>query len=234
MNNSSKQGNIMKNNFSLTVKKQRGRPRIAGKLREPSGRISRAKDPAQKVALAARAKAYNLTLEQAASPYAQSYLGRLLLFGNAGGLCQKQYDAAQIFLKIRNDYRRSILSPGAYYEATGIRLGQENMEEYTAWVIRARKRYSSALKAIQEAQFDNSGENLYAAIQYVIIDDRELPHLLGATRMVLNALLRHFHRVEPKTKKNIWGNHISLMQINTLEQKSSDELSSKPSPRHLN
>ncbi|UXM95390.1 hypothetical protein N5853_01735 [Bartonella sp. HY329] len=207
----------MNHTISIHVKK-RGRPKIKGKLREANGRVSRAKEPVQKLAIEARAKAHKITIEQAKDPRAQTYLGRLSLFGRAGGISADQYQAATRFLEIRNDYRRSLLSPGAYYEATGIKLGSENMEEYTAWVQRARRRYSAALKAIQEAQFDNAHENLYAAIQYILIDDRELPHLLGALRMVLNALHRHFVRFEPNSRKNIWAGYISLGEMNTLTQ----------------
>lgn len=174
------------------ARKLRGRPRKQGKLREPNGRVSRAKEPIHKLATSIRAKAHNLTVEQASNPMSATFIGRMAMMGRAGGLSQEQYDVALKFLEIRNDYRCSLLSPGAYYEKTGIRLDAENMEAYTTWVLRTRKRYNAALKAIQEAQFDNRHENLYAAIQYIIIDDRDLPNLLGATRMVLNALARHF------------------------------------------
>ncbi|UXN06323.1 hypothetical protein [Bartonella sp. HY761] len=203
----------MNSNFSISIKK-RGRPKLKGKLREANGRVSRAKEPIQKLAIEARAKAHKLTIAQASDPRSQSYIGRLSLFDRAGGISADQYQAAIRFLEIRNDYRRSLLSPGAYYEATGIQLGSENMEEYSAWVLRARRRYSATLKAIQEAQFDNGNENLYAAIQYILIDDRELPHLLGATRMVLNALHRHYSHFEPNRRKNIWSGYISLGQMN--------------------
>ena len=212
----------MNTNIPVTIKK-RGRPKLEGKLREANGRVSRSKEPTQKLALEARAKAYKLTIEQAKDPRSRTYLGRLSLFGRQGGVSKDQYEAGEQFLEIRNDYRRSLLSPGAYYEATGVQLGQENMEEYTAWVLRARRRYSAALKAIQEAQFDNGHENLYAAIQYILIDDRELPHLLGATRMVLNALYRHFRRTEPNRRKNIWAGYISLGEMNQIATKKYNE-----------
>jgi len=183
---------------------RRGRPRIEGKLREPNGRLSRAKDPAVRVALEARARHTGLSIAQAADPRAENYLGRLAMLGREEGLGHDQYAAAIKFLEIRNDYHRSLLSPGAYYETTGLRFGVDNIEEYAAWCRRVRRRYTAALKAVQEAQFDNGHENLYAALQYVIIDGLELLHLLGATRMVLNALHRHFQRQISGHKKNNW------------------------------
>jgi len=185
---------------SGAAKRRRGRPRLEGKLREPNGRIARAKKPAALLALQARAFHTGLTLEQARDPRAETYLGRLAIFGRGDGLSGDQYQAAQDFLALRNDYRRSLLSPGAYYEATGIRLGEDNMAEYSAWAARVKKRYSEALRAVQEAQMDNGRENIYAALQYVIIDGRELPYLLGAVRLALNALHRCFTRSGDKAQ----------------------------------
>lgn len=191
---------------SKAVGKQarRGRPRMEGKLREPNGRVSRAAQPPSLLALQARAFHTGLTLEQAKDPRAETYLGRLAIFGRGDGLSRDQYEAAQQFLQLRNEYQRSLLSPGAYYEATGIRLQADNMAEYEAWAARVKKRYSGALKAVQEAQIDNGRENLYAALQYVIIEDLELPYLLGAVRMALNALHRHFKRFNPNGGKGSW------------------------------
>jgi len=183
-------------------KRRRGRPRLEGRLREPNGRISRAHNPPALAALQARAFHNGLSLEQARDPRAETYLGRLAIFGRGDGLSRDQYEAGQQFLQLRNDYRRSLLSPGAYYEATGIRLQEDNMAEYEAWSARVKKRYARVLKAVQEAQIDNGQENLYAALQYVLIDGLELPYLLGAVRLVLNALHRHFRRSAVAAGKN--------------------------------
>jgi len=194
--------------------RRRGRPLIEGRLREPNGRLSRAKNPVQKVALAARARHKGLTMEQAAQPRAENYLGTLSLLGAHDGISSEQYEAAQRFLTIRNDYRKSLLSPGAYYEETGLRREQDD-EEYAAWVARVGKRYAQALKAVQEAQLDNGHENLYAALHYVVMEGRRLPHLLGATRMVLNALHRHFCRLDGpvKLRNASLAYHVSLANL---------------------
>jgi len=201
----------------ITAKKnlrRRGRPRIEGRLREANGRLSRAKNPAQRVALEARARHNGLSLQQAVDPHSENYLGILSLLGAHDGLSREQYEAAQRFLAIRNDYRKSLLSPGAYYEATGLRQ-DEDMEEYAAWAKRVRQRYAQALKAVQEAQLDNGRENLYAALHYVIMEGQRLPHLLGATRMVLNALYRHFSRLDgPQKLRNApLAYHLSLSNM---------------------
>jgi len=190
---------------------RRGRPPIEGRLREPSGRLSRAKNPVQKLALEARARHTGLSLAQAGDPASENYLGVLSLLGAQEGISREQYEAAQRFLTIRNDYRKSLLSPGAYYEQSSGRR-EEDMDEYHAWVCRVRQRYAQALKAVQEAQLDNGHENLYAALHYVVMEGRRLPHLLGATRMVLNALYRHFYRLDgvDKLHNAPLAYHISL------------------------
>lgn len=187
-------GGALQKPLAAAAKRRRGRPRIEGKLREPNGRISRSSNPPALQALKARARHMGLSLDQAKDPRAASYAGRLSILGREDGLSGDQYDAAQQFLQLRNDYKKALLSPDAYYEATGIHLNADNMGEYEAWVGRVKKRYAGALKAIQEAQMDNGRENLYAALQYVVIDDQDLPYLLGAVRLVLNALCRHFKR----------------------------------------
>jgi len=180
------------------TKTARGRPKIRGKLRENNGRISRAKDSSQNLALLARARHSGLSLKQAEDPRAESYLGRLSLLGRTDGVSRQQYEAAQQFLHLRNEYRKSLLSPGAYYEENGLRLvSDEDRADYAAWVGRVRRRYAAALRAVQEAQNDNGKENLYAALHYIVIEGLALPHLLGPARMVLNALHRHFNRIRP-------------------------------------
>lgn len=177
------------------LKKRRGRPSKPG-LREPNGRVSRAKVPRDpfpaQTALDARAKHNRLTADQAKDPRAATYIGRLNMLGRKDGLSDDQYQAAIIFLQIRNNYQKSLLSPGAYYESLGLPSDMFNTEDYADRCTQAKLRYEAAMGCVTEAQFDNKCENLYAALQYVIIDGLELPHLLGATRMVLNALHRHF------------------------------------------
>lgn len=171
---------------------KRGRPRIEGRLREPNGRISRAKEPAQKVALEARARHYGLTPAQALDQRAQSQIGRLAMLGASDGLSRDQYEAGERFLEIRNDYRKSLLSPGAFYDEAGPQYDYINPEGYDDWALSTARRYSAALKAIQDAQRDNPQENLYDALQSIVIDDLEKPYLIGSLRLALNTLHRHF------------------------------------------
>jgi len=208
-----KKGTIMTQIIVKKAKTLRGRPRVRGALREANGRIVRAKNPVQNIALLARMRHYGLSKEAAGDVRAENYLGRLSLLGSADGLSRKQYEAAQRFLAVRNDYQKSLLSPGAYYEEMGLGLATDEEEkDYQAWVQRVRRRYAAALRAVQEAQNDNGAENLYAALHYVVIEGLDLPHLLGSTRMVLNALHRHFTRTTPQGRRanSTLSHHISL------------------------
>lgn len=185
---------------SMTEKKptKRGRPKKEGLLREPNGRISRSKHAIYQHTLEKKAKKYNLTLEQAADPRSDTYLGRLVLRGKEDGLSEEQYQAAIKFLKIYNDYKKSTLPENAYYEGKTLGTNYESQEYYKKWVVRVQQKYKQTLKAIEEAQFDNNQENLHAALQYVIIENSDFPHLLGAARMVLNALHRHYNLTKKK------------------------------------
>ncbi|MGU3398830.1 hypothetical protein ACLBWS_03670 [Brucellaceae bacterium D45D] len=179
--------------YSKASKRQakRGRPKKEGVLREPNGRASRAKEPPAKVALEARMRMHNLTKAQAMDQKAAINLGRLAMMGRADGLSQDQYEAALRYLDLRNDYSKSLLSPGAYFEANGS-IDSNDPEAYAQWCVRVKKAINAANEAIQEAQNEHRSENLWAGLQYIIIKDEMMPHLLGSARLVCNTLHRHF------------------------------------------
>ncbi len=170
---------------------KRGRPKKEGVLREPNGRASRAKEPPAKVALEARMRMHNLTKAQAMDQKAATNLGRLAMMGRAEGLSQDQYEAALRYLDLRNDYSKSLLSPGAYFDTNGS-VDSNDPDAYSEWCVRVKDSVNAAHEAIQEAQNENRSENLWAGLQYVIIKDEMMPHLLGSARLVCNALHRHF------------------------------------------
>lgn len=170
----------------------RGRPRIQGALRENNGRISRTKYSADELAIKIRAQKFNLNLAQAKNPRSQSWAGRLSFLGAQIGLSEPQYKAAEHYLKLYNDYRKAILSPAAHYDGQSGNSYIRSEEEYTQWAIKATHKFEEANKAIEEAQLKYSSENLFAAMQYGILENLELPHLLGSLRIVLNVLHHHF------------------------------------------
>ncbi|MHC5307528.1 hypothetical protein [Bartonella sp. LJL80] len=177
----------------LRSKRSRGRPKLEGIEREPNGRRLRAKKPKEaidKLAISMRAKHTGLSMQQAKDPRAATYIGRLFMMGvEGGGISEDQYNAAVKYLEIDNNFKKAQQSPGAYYDQHS---SAEDPMLYEEFCIIAKQKYQAAKKAIQEAQFDNRYDNLYAALQYVVIEDLELPYLVGATRLLLNALERHF------------------------------------------
>lgn len=187
-----------------------GRPKKLNVLREPNGRISRSKTSPQELAIRMRAKKFNLSLEQAKDPKSQSWIGRLCFLGHELGLSDDQYKAAQYYLKLYNDYRKAILSPSAHYEERINATGEKDNKAYEKWVAKTLIKFKQANNAIQKSQFDNPNDNLYAAIQYAVLEDKELMHLLGALRIALNALHHHFfakakYYIDKRTKITLAG-----------------------------
>ncbi|WP_420913999.1 hypothetical protein [Bartonella krasnovii] len=50
-------------------------------------------------------------------------------------------------------------------------------------------------EAIKEAQHLYKQYNLYAALQYLVIEDQELPHLVNSLKVALNALQNIFQKI---------------------------------------
>ncbi|WP_208439728.1 hypothetical protein [Bartonella grahamii] len=169
--------------------KKRGRPKIKGQVREPNGRISRAKAPREavdKLAIEMRAKRFVLTLQEAKNPLSGTYIGRLCL---QGVLTQEQYDAAQQYLQIRNNYLCAKGLPSAVYDDVSTNSDPNSLER---WVQKATNHYQAMKEALKEAQQFYRQYNLYAALQYLVIEDQILPHLVNSLRVALNALHKYF------------------------------------------
>ncbi|WP_409361579.1 hypothetical protein ACRPOS_000990 [Bartonella heixiaziensis] len=170
---------------------KRGRPRIKGCAREPNGRISRAKtprEPVNQLAIEMRAKRFGLTIEEAKNPLAATYIGRLYLQGEIN---QDQYDAAQKYLEVRNNYLCAKGLPSAIYDDF---TPSSNEEAQKRWIERATHCYEETKSLIKEAQQLHHQHNFYAALQYLVIEDQSLTHLVSSLRIVLNALHKHFSR----------------------------------------
>ncbi|WP_396584223.1 hypothetical protein [Bartonella grahamii] len=170
---------------------KRGRPRIKGCIREPNGRISRAKtphEPMDKLALEMRAKRFCLTIEEAKNPLSGTYIGRLYLQGEIN---QDQYDAAQKYLEVKNNYLCAKGLPNAIYDEMPTTSDDGAREK---WVQKATEHLLAVKDVVQEAQCLHRQYNLHAALQYLVIEDQSLPHLVLSLRIALNALHKHFSR----------------------------------------
>src|SRR5690606_1446618 len=127
------------------AKRGRGRPRKNVDRREPNGRAARTKDP-RITALEARMRIFGLTREQAMDQKAATNLGRLSVLERGDGISADQYDAALRDLDVSNDYNKSLVSPGAYYEESGSG-DSSDPEQYAAWCGRVKSAYDGAHKA---------------------------------------------------------------------------------------
>ncbi|ENN95370.1 hypothetical protein [Bartonella vinsonii] len=170
---------------------KRGRPRIQGCVREPNGRISRVKTPRESVdqlAIEIRAKRFCLTIQDAKNPLAGTYIGRLYLQSE---LNQDQYDAAQKYLQIRNNYLCAKALPSAVYDDF---TPSSDKAAQKRWIEKATDCYEKMKEVIKEAQYLYRQHNFYATLQYLVIEDQSLPYLVNSLRIVLNALHKHFSR----------------------------------------
>ncbi|WP_375704476.1 hypothetical protein [Bartonella sp. AD328YNZD] len=168
---------------------KRGRPRINGCLREPNGRISRAKiprEPIDKLAIEMRAKRFGLTIEDAKNPLSATYIGRLYL---QGVINQDQYDAAQKYLEVRNNYLCAKALPNAIYDDFTPSLNEEAKKQ---WIEKTTHYYEAMKEVLKEAQRLYRQHNLYAALQYIVVEEQSLPYLVNSLCVVLNALHKHF------------------------------------------
>jgi hypothetical protein len=122
---------------------------------------------------------------------AGTFIGYLNLIGSRDGVSDDQYEGAQAFLVFRERYLRAIKSPAAIYDPEATGAGGEITEAYEDWCRATVKEWSTLRQEIQAEQ-NYSRDNLWAALQLVVIESRETHHLIGATRILCNVLARHF------------------------------------------
>ncbi|WP_208438207.1 hypothetical protein [Bartonella taylorii] len=160
-------------------------------MRKKDACISRVKicqDPVNQLAIEMRAKRFGLKIEEAKNPLAGTYVGRLCL---QGVLTQDQYDAAQKYLEVKNDYLCAKGLPSAVYDEIPSSSDDKAREK---WVEFATEHLVAVKGVVQEAQCLHRQYNLHAALQYLVIEDQSLPHLVLSLRIALNVLYKHFSR----------------------------------------
>jgi len=178
------------------------KPKVAA-YREPNGRISRAREPIDKIALEARAKMLGITMLDAKNQLASTFIGRLHMQYQAWEkrgprdqrrpaecLDRREYAAATRFLELHNDRLKVVQAEGAQYDHRP--GGNADIEAVEEWARQVNESYREARKAIQEAQNENRSENLWAALDYCILRDQPFSHLVGSLRILCNALARHW------------------------------------------
>ena len=185
------------------LSRKRGRPKAKNVIREPNGRISRAKEPPSKLALEARARMTGLSIERAHDQQAGQWLGRLHMTYQTWhrqdrskdnpqppmSISTGQYHALLSFQTMHNNYLKAVGAPGAIYDGGGQGLGDEDAAE--TWARFTKQKYEGARHVIQEAQNGCPG-NLWAALDHCVIQEQQMPHMIGDLRVLANALVVHF------------------------------------------
>lgn len=176
-----------------TMGAKRGRKRIVNVSRTESGRISRAREPADRVALEARAKHLGISVEQARDQRAETFIGALAIRGRESGLSKEQYEALTHYTELRADFHRAVKAPNAM-ASNGVQGGSGDVvsDGYVAWTKSAIGRYCDARTAIEEAQWANRVANILAAVDYLVHRDQRLEHMVGDLRLGANALCLYF------------------------------------------
>lgn len=190
---------------SARISAKRGRPRVQGVEREPSGRISRKHEAPNKLALEARARRLQISIEAAKSQEAGTWLGVLHLTyrqwvksGNPDlpqpemSLPTEAYEALVFTQEAHNDYLKAIGAKGAYYEPI---TGSGDEEAHVRWTIRAKEKWKGITDAIHEAQNTvYRTSNLWAALDYVVLREMAMPHMIHDVKCLGNCLARHFEK----------------------------------------
>lgn len=178
-------------------------PKRKNVAREPNGRALRTiPEPADEVALSARAK---MLCQQwgikdteakvlAKDPFSSTFVGTLQRLGQ---ITKIQYDASQTFLTLTNQERKRTNSALAHYEASETLSELRSQEDIDASNRALQARYIAMQKAIQEAQNYQRG-NLWAALQFCVVDNRGFEHMIGDLRLALNALDLFFNGVRAR------------------------------------
>lgn len=185
------------------LKRKRGRPKVENVIREANGRISRREDPPSKLALEVRARMHRISLDEAMDQKAGDWLGRLHMAYEVWrkkdrvddkpqppqSISTSQYYALLSYQTLHNDHLKAVGAPGAYFE--GIGTGTADEDATAKWARNVKARYGSARKAIQDRQNHYPG-NLWAALDYCVLQGQQMPHMVGDLRTLGNTLSNHF------------------------------------------
>ena len=114
------------------------------------------------------------------------------MIGSRDGLSDDQYEAALNYRGLREAYLRAIGAPGRVLDGEAGVSSSEVSEAYQDWVSDTKEVYADCRKAIQDAQNEHRGSNLWAALDLCIIQDQHMHHMIGDLRQLTNALARFF------------------------------------------
>lgn len=182
-----------------------GRKRKIAK-REPNGRVQRPagdyrdieKERVMAPMIEARARVYGLPIDRARDTKAETVIGRWCLQGE---ITQRQWEAAEMYLKDVRDYSRAIHAPKGARSALAASVpgydGEESQYDIQR-VVRAKKRYADVLTTLVGVDLDHPGCS--AAVANVVLTGEDLRDLVGKVRLALNALANLYKIPEQSAK----------------------------------
>lgn len=145
---------------------------------------------------------HKLTIDQAHDQQAGQWLGRLhmeYMKWRKGSkercqpvmsLATAHYHALLSYQQCHNDHAKAVGSPGAVYEAKNGTAGGDP-DAHERWSLAVIEAYDAAREAIQESQNHDPG-NLWAALDHCVIQEAEMPHMIGDLKTLGIALARHY------------------------------------------
>lgn len=178
--------------------------------RTPSGQKSRSKAArewittqteraAMEPALSARQRLFGLSEADAREGKAGSVVGRLVL---NKVLRPDQYEAGKRYLEVTNAYQRSIgAAPDFTQPRESLPASDDPEKAWKAFCGHARRAHGAMLAVIRDVMVAERSPDPAAALDAFLVRDRHDPRLLGALRVSLNALGRHFGIPVTKTQQ---------------------------------
>lgn len=176
-----------------------GRPRLQGVKRQPDGRPrprerqQMTEREAKSVALEARCRHLALPEELAdvavaGGPNAGTIHGALRLRNVL--TTDEQWAAAEWYIGMRASWLRAIQAPGRVSEPPD-GPGRDDPDAYAEWCRSMRRGWERILDCLNRVGVEHRSPVL-AAVDEILINEQDRPHLYGDLRLGLNAIHRHF------------------------------------------
>lgn len=180
--------------------KRGGRPRKKGK-REANGKLSRRVEDKQArrsldeqaamlTAREGRERVHGVRMTDSATDLAGSVAGRLYL---KGGLTTGQLKAAWYLRDTYAAFQRAVDSPRPPKAvALGQSSGGEAPDVSAEQSARARKNWRTMTGLLQDENCVHRGAAIYAACDFIVLRDLDLPHLEDSLKLGLDAIARTY------------------------------------------
>ena len=166
--------------------RRRGKPRPP--VTDLDHRKTDRSEPADRVALEARARINNLTLDEAKNPMSATAIGRLTI---RRVLDQVQHDALYRMVLLCGEYQQAMLSPNLPRQPKE-GFTASDQASYEAWCLSVRSAYRSAIKAIHDKEKATGNRQIWDAFSRIALSEMEVPHLVPELVICADALKKHF------------------------------------------